>query len=211
MKNRFLFTLLICLANILPMVAQQATSAKKYTFVYVAHEADTPVQQLARRLNSIYNVAIQEGDGVVFYMSNANNPIVVKVNFPDDNRGDFSNKLMAALQERNSHAIEGVYDVRKIIETMSGSDFLSVEGNLLYKTTNIDFYVTNSFWSHGYNESIIASLFFSLDVPRYISSGKDFHFNVYYPNSDPVHYNEGQPFGTRNVNSINQLVKLLAY
>ena len=186
------------------------TADKNYRFVYIAHDVSTPVDRLANELRTKYREAIQYDDVVVFYLSNGYESIVVNVNTPTgDNRDDFEKQLMSELQEYNSHDVEAEVDVNKILETLAKNDFSDGAGQLRYASVNLDFYIGSMFWTLGNNESILAELYWSIDVPSF--KGKEFAFNVFRNTEDVLNYPEGMPFGKRNVDDINKNVMVFDY
>lgn len=202
-KSLLLIILLFC-------IAFESNAQKRFFFIYIAHEEDTPVQKLVQRLTSAYDNADNNEDPTIFYLANTTSPIIVRMNLENDNREDFS-KIVSELQERNSHSVMPKVDLHQILSLLGENNFCNSAGDLLYANTHLTFYVGNRFWRTRYNEFLIASLFFTLDIPRFLQPGVPFRFNVFYPQEVPIKYEESKPFGEWNISNINKLVRILPY
>ena len=75
----------------LSSVHAQRSSEQDFSFIYIAHDENTPVQYLIERLQMAYSDAINYPDeiAVVFYLPNGDAPLCVEVNTKSDNRADF--------------------------------------------------------------------------------------------------------------------------
>ena len=181
--------------------------AKNYRFVYVAHDHTTPTNRLSELLAETYSNALDYGEVVIFYMSNANTPIVINVNTPNDDNQDKFEDFIGELQNFTSHDVLARYDAREILKTISKNDFASSSNNLLYDHVRFDFYVGATFWQLGYNESLIPALYWALDIPSY--SEDKVEFNVLHSSEDAqAEYSSKMPFGAKNVSGINKLLIL---
>ena len=113
--KKFLLSIILAL-SVLGVYAQaENESGKKLLFVYIAHDSNTPVQQLCDRLRSYYEEAtIYEGNVTIFYLGNEDNPIVIEVNTDRDNRQDFD-KFISELQNQNFHTVYPLADLQNIV------------------------------------------------------------------------------------------------
>ena len=184
---------------------------QEYNFIYIAHDATTPVQHLINRVRDVYDDAIRYNNAAVFYLSNGDKPVVIKVNMPGDNRADFDNQLVAELQEKNSHDIMADEDVRQILNIIRSNEIVDELGGLLYNSVTFDFYVNQNFWSLQNHEAVIAALYFTLRVRRFIEQEKEFYFNVYEYQNEKIEYENGKLFGEKDVDEINKNINLLPY
>lgn len=208
MKQIIVFLMLV-LSFTDTLVAQESEYDKSYRFVYIAHDVSTPIDRLSEELSTKYREAIQYDNVVIFYLSNGYESMVINVNTPEgDNRSNFDKNLMSELQEYNSHDVEAEIDVNKILEAIAANDFVDEFGNIKYSSVDLDFYVGSLFWTLGNNESILAELYFSLDIPRYHNKVS---FNVFCNAEDELTYQEGLPFGNKNVSEINEKVSIYKY
>lgn len=182
--------------------------AKDYRFVYVAHDHTTPTNHLTELLEETYSNACDYGDVVIFYLSNANTPIIVNVNTQNnDNKDQFEDLFIGELQNFTAHDVLARHDAREILKTISNNDFATSSKNLLYDHVSFDFYVGATFWQLGYNESLIAALYWALDIPSYDDDRVE--FNVLHSSDDTqAEYSNKMPFGLKNVGGINKLLIL---
>ena len=102
-----IFLILLCVAAVLPSYAQIVPANQSLSFVYVAHDENTPVQVLIGRLKDIYNDALNypEDYAAIFYLPNGEYPVVVRVNTANDNREAFV-ELVYELQSKRSHDVD---------------------------------------------------------------------------------------------------------
>ena len=78
--------ILLCL--ILPLMA--SAQEKTFEFYYIAHDYTTKVNDICSMLEEKYEMAVEFSDcAMVFYLPDRDNPKIVKMNVPGDNRGDF--------------------------------------------------------------------------------------------------------------------------
>ena len=180
-------------------------SQQTFRLVYIAHDNSMSVQALEKSLQDAYNHAMMEGP-TVFYMANGSNPIIVRINMADDNRGDFENVLLSSLRSQPNHTIDGSGDKRRIIEMLNQHNFVTTEGDLRYGQTAFEFFVGKSFWTNYNNETLIGALFFELDIVNFIMGGR-VSFNVYCPRTF-MPDNAQEPFGPLNPDGINQIISL---
>lgn len=210
MKKK-LYILMFALACMISASAQDIDASKNYTFIYIAHDVSTPIDRLSDKLREAYRDAVQFDNVAIFYMSNGQNPIIVKV-LPsgNDNRDDFEKVLMNELQEMNSHDVDSEIDAETIIDLLSENNFESY-GYINYALVNLNFYIGSLFWTLGDNENIISRVYFVLDIAKF--KNQDLAFNVYCNEEDidDLYYEDGKPFGDKNVCSINSNITILPY
>ena len=191
MKRLCIF-LLSCL---LPLSALSQTQSLE--FVYVAHDRTTPVNALCERLTEIHDYAMQdESMAVIFYLANADAPRIVRMNLPGDNRDDLGG-LLGEIRYKSAHEIFPDVDQEEIVRLFDEVDFLNDSGNPSFTSFKMTWSVNPTFWSLGYNESLIARLFFTLDLGSL--SGGYFNMEVWHARNDGLKYDEEMPFGPKNL------------
>ena len=189
------------------------TSAQKtnkdFYFIYIAHDRTTPVQRLSRTLQEIYDGAVKYGHSCVFYLANNESPYIVNVNIGNDNRNDFDAMIIGELQNKLSHGISPRFDLDAIVNMFNSNDYLLSEQELKYISVTWNFYTNEWFWNEGYNESLIASLYWIMDIDK--TEELDFYFNVYHSENDKLELDDKLLFGVKNLSNINEGFFLLEY
>ena len=191
--KRLLFVLLT-LAAIVPLRAQE----KELSFIYIAHDENTPVNVLIHRLQDVYSDALNypEEQAAIFYLPNGEYPIVVSVNTGRDNRAAFGD-LVDELQSKRSHDIDRQTDLERIQSIFANNDLVNPDGSHRYKSVSWIYYINSTFWDLGNHEYIIASLFWIMDMEQLIKSNY-MRVNILYSgDNDVLPYNEEQPFGDK--------------
>jgi hypothetical protein len=170
--------------------------SKSLEFYYIAHDRTTPVSDLCQRLESVYETALSYDDfAVIFYLPNYDEPMVVKMNLDGDNRDDFKN-LISELRIKTSHEIYADIDYATIIDLINQHDFIDSEGNATYTSVLFCWYVNPDFWQFQYNEKLIASLYFNLELEKYQGYVTT---QVWHAQGDGINVNKRYPFGTKNL------------
>lgn len=189
------------------------TSAQKtnkdFYFIYIAHDRTTPVQRLSKTLQEIYDGAVKYGHSCVFYLANNESPYIVNVNIGNDNRNDFDAMIIGELQNKLSHGISPRFDLDAIVNMFNSNDYLLSEQELKYISVTWNFYTNEWFWNEGYNESLIASLYWIMDIDK--TEELDFYFNVYHSENDKLELDDKLLFGVKNLSNINEGFFLLEY
>ena len=208
--KKILFCVALMMVNVCTIYAQK-TEDKDLMFVYIAHTNDVPLKRLTSILKEHYRFGVQFFNDVIFYMSNGDDPLIVKVNTTDDNKNDFENMIIDELWNKRSHDINPSLDVENIIDIINKNDFIDEDSNLKYMSVTFEFYASNSFWTMNYNESIISKLYFALDINKLKQKNEELMFNVYYPSDNKISFENNLPFGTKNLENINNNIMLLTY
>lgn len=218
MKNRLVTLAILLIA--LPI----SLFGETLRFVYIAHDVDTPVDQLVQKIEQYAEDLINpvsdvdDTEYVILYLSSSSNPIITIMKSGDTD-SDNLEQLVGELYERNFHQVETDFDAEKIIDLLDKHDFLDQTGKFAMKSVKFDFYVTTSFWTMHQNESLIAKLFYVLDAKRFCdTSGEEyergFSYSVYFPTKD-AHAecveNNNSVFGEWNIDNIDNLVKSMIY
>ena len=145
---------------------------------------------------------------VIFYLSNSSSPIIVKVNLPGDNRNDFD-LIMDALMTKSETIINQTTDVNSLIGIFNEIPLLDDDNQPLYTSAEISYYITPTFWDLQYNEQIIATLYFALDMDANWTDGY-VSMSIYHCGDDGLKVDEKLPFGSRNL-CLNYKFFLLTY
>lgn len=221
-----LCTLMLC-ATTLPVVAQEYeeeydeqneeqyeeendTRNASFRLVYIAQgsQEEMPVEVLKRNLESAWS-GVTTGP-VIFYLSRGNEePVIIHANCHansdfEEERRQFDEELLDRLQNTIQYSGFGAYDKQRILELLAkneetgeGMDIVDKEGHPLYGETFIEFHVGQDFWASGNHETVLASLFFELDIKKHINNGGNFHFNVFCPRKLTIGNNDSL-FGLLN-------------
>lgn len=179
------------------MTLRVFAQGKSLDFIYIVHDHDTPVNTLCDRLTKVYENALDDEDrAVIFYLSNADNPHIVKVNLQNDNPDDFST-IISELHYRTSHEVSVSADIETIPAIFDECDFIDKQGNPAYTSFELTYYVTPDFWKMRYNESIIANLYFILDLDKLPKTY--FKMRIWHSESDGLAYDKEHPFGLKDL------------
>lgn len=207
--KKILLSCFCLLCQSVQLLFAQDKSESDFTFYYVSHDRQTNVQSLSQELQRAFDDLKEYNNAGIFYLANGEEPVIVKVNLPDENEKDFPH-LIGEMQERLAHNISAGFDVDNILSIFEKSDFIDEQGALRYNSVNWNFYVTSSFWAMGYNESVIGTLFWTLDMGE-LRANKEFYLNVLRSSSEDFKYNVLQPIGIKNYNGINDMFAIGMY
>lgn len=209
--------MLLCLMVGWPLMAQEKQdqydpSQQKLKFAYIAHDENTAIQSLIPRLNQMVEDAtyMPERVAVILYLPNGEEPMVIRINTGvNDNPQDYP-RMVDELQNRLSHDGISLLDCEKIIEIFDTVPLLNEDGTPHFKAVDWNYYVNASFWKLNMNESVIASLYWIMDMEQLL---KDYYLNVniYYGEQAPkLPINEELPFGEKKLNATMPL-QLMPY
>lgn len=182
--------------------------SESYSFYYIAHDRETPVGTLCRKLQDVYNSALEYGNAVTFYLPNGSEPIIVSVNTKEENHQDFPN-IIKELQEKVSNEIYPDKDIEMIAGYFRDHPFINENDQLKYNEVSFYFYVTPLFWTMNFNESVIATLYWALDIKK-LTSEKEVYMYVFSPKSNPIEVEE-HAFGLMNCDGIGNKLELMTY
>lgn len=183
---------------------------KELIFVYIAHDRTTPSACLSERMQTLCDQGERyEGFSYIFYLANEDQPKIVTLNLPSDNRGDFQKLIIEELNDKIAHPVNIGFDTDSIIDIFYQNDFLDETGKLKYETVTFDFYIGEEFWNNGYLESFIAKLYWVMGFDRL--KEQEFYWRIWSHNELikklPKHTNRDEPlplyFGPKNLAKIN--------
>ncbi len=189
--------LILFLGIILVMNGYSQTS--RLVFTYIAHSTETPVVQLCNELRAQFDFARNYRVPTVFYLSNMKMPLIAKIavgNEEDD--VETFDRIIKELQERRFHSVDSKEDVNQIISLFNQYDFIDDNDTPKYKEMEWNFFIDQAFWDLKYNEKIIATLYYALDIENLSS---DFlRLRVYYSGEDDeLIFDETAPYGLKNI------------
>ena len=189
--KKLLFTI-FCLACSVAGFAQ----TQSLEFYYIAHDRTTPVNDLCTRLEAVYETALSYEDfAVIFYLPNYDEPKVVKINLPGDNRADFKG-IISELRLKAAHEIYADVDYDTIMDLFNKHDFINDYGDRKFTSVLFCWYVNPDFWQFQYNEKLIAALHFNLELGKY----RDFvTTQVWHADGDGLVVDPKQPYGSKNL------------
>ena len=189
--RKLLYAILLVMAS-LPGFAQ----SQSLEFYYIAHDRTTPINELCNRLESVYETAMSYEDfAVIFYLPNYDEPKIVKMNLPGDNRDEFK-EIISELRLKSSHEIFADVDYASILDLINRHDFIDENGGRTYTSVLFCWYVNPDFWQFLYNEKLIASLYFTLELskyPDYVTT------QIWHSTGDGLVVDKDFPFGTKNL------------
>ena len=186
----------IVLLAALCFAAFQAASGQEQSlqFYYIMKDHNIKVNPLVEEIRDIYDFArIDKGSAVIFYLANWDDPVIVKLNLPGDNRNDMD-LIFEALMTKSETTINPSFDLEKVAELFNEVPLVSPEGQKLFARVEFNYYVTPSFWELSYNEQVIAALYFVLELDG--NWARDYvSMSILHQEGDGLTVNHTQPFG----------------
>lgn len=184
----------VLLTLMLPLLA--SAQEKTFEFYYIAHDYSTKVNDICSMLEEKYEMALEFSDcAMVFYLPDRENPKIVRMNVPGDNRAEFE-ELISEFRARYTHEIYAYVDLEQIVEIFNDSEIIGEDGKPLVQSIRMAWFVNPSFWAMNYNESLIASLYFILDLEKY----KDYvTIDIWNSSDENIIVDRQTPFGLKNL------------
>lgn len=189
-----LYVLLIGLFQFCLIHAQ----SQSLQLIYITTDHTTSVGSLLDNIKDIYRTAVSDrSQAVIFYLANTDSPRIVKVNLPGDNRDDIGN-IYEAIITNSETIVFPDHDLKRIVSIFDELELVGPGGEPRFMSAEILYYITPTFWDLKYNEMIIASAYFTLDMDS--EWAKDyFTMSIYHNASDGLEIDEKSPFGLRNL------------
>lgn len=203
---RTLIASLVCmLASVNVYCQKEPDSSKSLHFIYIAHSEETLIGKVDQEFvqPEFANVAENEQRAII-YLANAENPIIIPMGFEKDDYQKY-NELFRTEMNSNSHEVYPSFDLQRIIELFNQYNFVDSEGNLLYSSVTLDFFVNSQFWDMGGADRLLAPLMFSLDIKR---CAKDENFTCRFLASEldtNLSYDKEHPFGLKNLGELENV------
>ena len=189
--------LILLLGIIFTMNGYSQTS--RLVFTYIAHSTETPVVQLCNELRSQFDFARNYRVPTVFYLANMKMPLIAKIAVGEEEDDvETFDRIIKELQERRFHSVDSKEDVNQIVSLFNQYDFVDDNDSPKYKEMEWNFFIDQAFWDLKYNEKIIATLYYTLDIENYAS---DFlRLRVFYSGDrDELIFDEANPYGLKNI------------
>ena len=211
------FLILVCLFGTMSLTANAQTGSdnekNNLRVIFIDHEPSLPVRDIISYIRKQRAMAKENANSLIIYMPNDQTPFISLTNIrnPYDNDDATQEAFDAICEALNqaSHNKEPWHDRNALVKLFSDYGIMDDSGNLLFSAVRMEFYLTSDFWKLGYNESIIAPVFFAIDGANLLK--KNFNFDVYVNPKDKPQYDEKAPFGKNNLGGINQLINLYDY
>lgn len=192
MKKIIILILLLC-----PYLTDAQVRHNSLKFIYINHSSDTPVSELTEYLKRNYKDAKNHDWPLIIYLSNMGRPFIAVAGISSVDYDDEFSELIGELQEKRYHEVDPKSDVEHIVELFNEYDFINDYGSPKFDSMTWSFYVNNEYWKLGYNELVIAQLYYVLNIA---SLPQDFlNLQICYSGEDELEYDEECPFGTKNL------------
>ena len=185
---RKIILIIICLFSQFTLFSQEL----ELEIDYIAHDHFN--EAILNAVDEIFQTnAYSKTRHTYLYLANAESPIVLKCSSNNQKQyEDFRYTINSQLK----HNVWPEVDIQRILDLLKEDDFIDDSGAARYGFFTINFYITPSFWSYNYNETLIARLFWDLDL-----AGKtNFQVNIYHPENDGFKYDEEHMFGPKKLN-----------
>lgn len=178
-------------------LSAQDKSMQTLNFIYITHSPRTQTDRLIYHLREYYGRVLRVKMPTIFYLTNGRQPVIVQVNTPNDNRKDFG-EIVYQLQSMRSHSVNPQTDVRRIMELFDEFGVVDDLGNVQYARVEWNYFVDSAFWQAGHNESVIARLYWVLDMYKMELQNR-LKINIRYGTKDPLPIKEQNPYGAKNL------------
>ncbi len=188
--RRFALTFACALSFLLSAFGQE----QSLQFYYIMKDHHIKVNPLVEEIQDIFDFArVDRNSAAIFYLANWDEPIVVKLNLPGDNRDDMD-KIFEALMTKSETTVNPSSDLEKISGLFDDLPLIKEDGTKAFSRVEFNYYVTPSFWDLSYNEQIIAALYFVMDMDADWARNYVF-MSILHQEGDGLSVNEDQPFG----------------
>lgn len=221
MKRFFLLLFLSSLFTMADLSAQDNAPNTKdlpLNFIYISHDRTTNTTALTRTLKEIYDIAYdpyQSATAVphIFYLADDVSPKVIYMNIGKNNFKEFERDILGEIGNSMSHNVLPGFDVDSIIKIFNDIDFLDEDGNLQFYSFSMKFYVSREFWEQGFNESLIAYLYWVMGMDKYMPNPDlwQYSFEVFCSKSEEPYVDMTKPFGDSNLSDINKYIMPMEY
>lgn len=194
MMKKLVIVCFLLFSAFLSVSAAGDSSTQELRFIYITNSVDTPTASLTKHLKQVYKDGMNYGYPTIFYLSNMNNSIVASIGLGRDDTKAFG-EIINILQTSTYNNVDANHDLENIMDIFDSVDFLDENGKFRYQSMVWDFFINQSFWNLGYNDKIIAGLYYILDIDN-IPDGC-FRLRIQYSGSGDLAYSLPKPFGGR--------------
>ena len=180
-----------------------------FRFIYLVHDHTSPVSTLINTLRDVERRARQYNQKCLIYMANGKNYYLAQINTENDNRDKFE-QILGELNNKLSHDINIQADIVAILDLFKEHQIVDENGELIYKSVAMEFYLTSHFCDNGYAKDFIVPLYLAFDVKNMPAK---FNFEVFVNSAgnEDYDYSGERIFGNKNYNSINEKVMIMDY
>lgn len=209
--QRLLLLAILCVSGHVVAQENNSVSDKTFCFVYVAPDSYMSKKGLISDMETIYSRSMTEKNPTIFYLVNNNEPHIVKMNLDgtteDEDEEAFEKRFKYFLNQSTSYYVNSVNDINNIMQLLGQYNFQDEDGQLVYKSVELNFHVGKKFWEDNNNEAVIAPLYFNLNAKK-LQSIDAFRFNVFFrcPRNEGS-FDRDSPFGPMNLDKINNAVR----
>lgn len=152
-------------------------------------------------IDDIFNTKAYDSNSHTYlYMANASEPSVLLC---DSNNYKGLEDFKTMLNGQLSHNVWAEVDIAKIIELVSKDDFIDNSAKPRYQYFTLNFYLTPSFFTYGYAETLISRLYWDLDLANH----KNASVKVYLPSDVDVE-NFKASYGAMKLMDANEITLL---
>lgn len=206
MKRIFTLFLIGWLTSLAAFCQKAPDSSKSLHFIYIAHSVETLIGHVDQEfVQPEYTNVAENEQRAIIYLANAENPIIIPMGFEKDDYQKY-NEIFRTEMNSNSHEVYPTYDLQRIVELFNEYNFVDKDGNLLYSSVTLDFFVNSQFWDLGGANSLLSPLMFALDVKRYAENDNfTCRFLASELDSD-LQYDEEHPFGLKNLGELKKVI-----
>lgn len=195
--------------------AQEIDASKNLRIWYIDHEPSLQSYKLIKAMRAQRRQQIELGHAMIVYMANGEHPYISLTGIKDNtgqglDAPEAFDRICEALNQ-TSHDVLPWYDRQRIVKMFDDYNILTKDDKITFGAVRLEFYLTPESWTLGYNESIIAPIYFALNVPELLK--QNFNFDIYV---DPekkgeLNYNKIMPFGISNWDDINKKIVVDEY
>ena len=192
--KRFLLFSVFVLSAALDLMAQ----GQSLQFYYIMKDHNIKVTPLVEEIRDIYDFArVEKTSAAIFYLANWDEPIIVKLNLPGDNRNDMD-KIFEALVTKSETTVNPSSDLEHITRLFDEIPLVDASGKPTFTRVEFNYYVTPTFWDLTYNEQVIAALYFVMDMDA--DWARDYVFmSILHQDGDGLSVNADMPFGANDL------------
>lgn len=179
--------------------------SKNLHFIYIDHEETTPVSNLISVLEDLRVKNTETDNGLIIYLSNEYSPKIFCQNIeglnPSFSELDAYREIVGELQVSISNSVSPYVDTNTILDVLTLCGFQRQDSESKFESVTMDFYVGPDLWKLGYNQTLIARLYFALEIGSL--DRNSIQFNIKVPKGMKKPYDDSQAFGIMNVENLN--------
>lgn len=211
--RRIIFAVLVSVLSLSFGFAQSEDNSRNLRILYIDHEPSLNSSKLIRYMRQMRREQIEFGHAMIIYMPNGETPFISLTGIKDytgnglDTPAAFD-RICEALNQPSHDKIPWV-DRSRIVKLFDEYKILNDQNRLNFENVRVEFYLTPEYWKLGYNESILAPVYFALNVPELTK--QHFNFDVYVDPENRPQYDTNSPFGQKNYNNINKKLLIDEY